>query len=275
MPRRELPESSRSAPDERGGVIVAWNDYRSDDGYSYVYSQRVDASGLWGNPAPEIVSCLDMPADQGGWVRITTRASSHDAAGEFDSPIFGYNVWRMIRGGRRADIASGVGEGARDRSLEASGASRRPRDREGRAGQAPPTHRSACPEGDWESVGFWFATKDTVYNAAVPTNDDSTEAGTAEETFVVTAHTSTAGVFVASEPAIGLLGGQPRAGRDAGIRGERSRFARGAQCSRGRRTRHRISGSTTSTAAATPCSCPARRTFSGRRKGRRSSTGAG
>ena len=88
------------APDGSGGAIVAWEDYReSGMATRDIYCQRIGASGLWGNPEPEIVSCLDVPADQGGWVRIKTRASSLDVAGETDSPIFGYNVWRMIAGG--------------------------------------------------------------------------------------------------------------------------------------------------------------------------------
>ena len=66
------------APDGLGGALVVWEDYRAGDGSSNLYCQRMSASGLWGAPEPEIVSCLDVPADQGGWVRIKTRASSHD-----------------------------------------------------------------------------------------------------------------------------------------------------------------------------------------------------
>jgi len=192
------------APDERGGAIVAWNDYRNEDGYSYLYSQRVDVSGLWGNPAPAIISSLDVPADQGGWVRVHTRASSHDVANEFDSPIFGYNVWRMIgSGGKPLAASAGAAwapAGDRAKLLALLGD---PATAKGVRVSGPEAVSLGLPPGDWESVGFWFATRDTVYNVAVPTKDDSTAAGTAEETFVVTAHASTAGVFVASEPATG------------------------------------------------------------------------
>jgi hypothetical protein len=211
------------APDERGGAIVAWNDYRSDDGYSYLYCQRVDPSGLWGNPAPEIVSCLDLPADQGGWVRIKTRASSHDVAGEFDSPIMGYNVWRMLAGGggplaAPAGAANAiVGDRAKLLALLAD-----PATATGVRVSGPGAITLGLPPGDWESVGFWFATLDTLYNAAVRTKNDSTEAGTAEETFIVTAHTSMAGVFAASEPAVGYSVDNIAPGATPGFAGNES-----------------------------------------------------
>ncbi len=81
------------------------------------------------------------------------------------------------------------------------------------------------PEGEWESVGFWFAMRDTVYNVAVPTRNDSTEAGIPWEVYMVTAHTTTAGVFVAVDSRHGVLGRQPRAAFDNRIRGERDRLA--------------------------------------------------
>ena len=185
-----------------GGLIFAWEDYRPDDMYSDIYCQRIGASGLWGNPEPGILACADVPADQGGWVRIRTRASALDAAGE-DTPIFGYNVWRLIEGaGPLALATGGMGAAALDpaKTLALLGD---PATAVGVRVSGPQAAALGLPEGDWESVGFWFATRDTVYSIAVPTKNDSTELGTAEETYIVTAHTSTAGVFVASAPAVG------------------------------------------------------------------------
>ena len=191
-------------PDGFSGAIVAWDDYRDETGGNAdVYCQRIGASGLWGDPAPEIVSCLDLPNDQGGWVRIKTRASSQDKAGE-DVPIFGYNVWRLIAGGggplaMPASAAMGLPV---DRSKLAALLAD-PATAKGVRVSASQAAALGLPEGDWESVGFWFATRDTVYNIAVPTKDDSTETGVPIETYIVTAHTSIAGVFVASEPSTG------------------------------------------------------------------------
>ena len=163
--------------DGLGGAIVAWDDQRPEtEYYSDIYCQRIGASGLWGNPEPEIISCADVPVDQGGWVRLTTRASSHDVAGE-ESAIFGYNVWRMIGGG--GPLAASVGMAnvlAADRSRVVA-LLKDPATAKGVRVSAADAPLLGLPEGDWESVGFWFATRDTVYNIAVPTKDDSTEAG--------------------------------------------------------------------------------------------------
>jgi hypothetical protein len=192
------------AMDDNGGAVIAWYGYHTESGSADIFAQRMDISGLWGSPEPEIVSCLDVPQDQGGWVRVKTRASSHDIAGETDTPIFGYNVWREISGGggplmlsTGASKVSAV-ERARLVSLLSD-----PATAKGVQVSAPQAASLGLPEGEWEAVGFWFATQDTMYNVAVPTKDDSTEAGTPWETYLVTAHSSKAGAFAASEPAQG------------------------------------------------------------------------
>ncbi len=188
------------APDGRGGAIVTWVDYRSDNGYSDIYSQRIGPSGLWGHPAPAILSADDVPNDQGGWVRIVTRASSIDRGGE-DPAIFGYNVWRLI-GGVGGPTAVSVRTVPADRAAAVAILSD-PATAIGVRVSGPQAASLGLPEGEWESVGFWFAMRDTVYNIAVPTRDDYTESNTPWETFVVTAHTTIAGIYIASEPADG------------------------------------------------------------------------
>ena len=194
--------ATKLTPDGSGGAIFAWEDYRPDDMNSDIYCQRIGASGLWGNPEPEILSCADVPADQGGWVRITTGASPLDVAGE-QNGIFGYNVWRLIdSGGPLAASANAAWSSTVDRSKLFTLLSD-PTTAVGVRIGAGDAIVLGLPEGDWESVGFWFATRDTVYNIAVPTRNDSTETGVPLEVFIVTAHTSMAGVFVASEPDTG------------------------------------------------------------------------
>jgi hypothetical protein len=197
------------AVDGSGGALVTWDDYRANDGHSDLYGQHVGASGLWGDPEPAIVSCVDLPEDQGGWVRIRTTASALDVAGEYDSPIVGYNVWRMIGGGGPkavSALAAGASLGAAntgtiDRSKLLALLSD-PATATGVRVSGPGAIALGMPPGDWESAGFWFAKRSLFYIAAVPTTNDSTEMGPADETYVVTAHTST-GLFVASEPAFG------------------------------------------------------------------------
>jgi len=196
-------------PDGSGGAFVFWDDMRASGSEGDIYAQRIGPEGLWGDPEPEVASCLDVPNDQGGWVRIRTRASSHDVAGEYGTPIAGYNVWRMIEGG---GPMSALGD-ALPRLLD-------PTKAVGVRLDAAQAASLGLPEGDWESVGFWFATRDTVYNIAVPTRNDSTEAGPAEETYIVTAHTSTAGIFVASEPATGYSVDNLAPGMTGGFAGD-------------------------------------------------------
>ena len=211
------------APDGRGGVIVAWEDDRFNVGNGGdIYCQRIGPSGLWGNAEPEIVSCLDVPADQGGWVRIKMRASSHDVAGEYDSPIAGYNVWRLIGGAGPFAASPSAANGAGiDRSKLIALCSDPATAKDVRVGGADAI-ALGLPPGDWESVGFWFATRDTMYNIAVPTKDDSTGAGTPWEDFIVTAHAAAAGVFAASEPIGGYSVDNLAPGLTSGFAGNES-----------------------------------------------------
>ncbi len=197
-------ESEQYAPvpvqDGSGGVIIAWEDQRNYDD-SDIYAQRFGSSGLWGSPNPMILSCLDVPDDQGGWVRVRTRASALDVAGETTSPIMGYNVWRLIdEVSAPIAIPAGADAAAAGDSSELIALLSDPESAVGVRVDGPMAVLLGLPEGEWESVGFWFATRDTVYNISVPTKNDSTEAGIPWEVYMVTAHSSTAGLFAASEP---------------------------------------------------------------------------
>ena len=185
-----------AAPDEGGGIVVVWADYTSGS-HSYSYVQRVNAGGWWGNPEPAILSCLDVPADEGGFVRVQLRASSHDVKFELDYPVEGYNAWRKIGGGGAGALAE-----VEDRSIDRVKA----RSLMAECLKTPLARISSTqalalgfPEGEWESIGYHAATRDTVYNFLVPTRSDSTESGTAMETYLVTAHAPAAGVFVVSD----------------------------------------------------------------------------
>ncbi len=197
-------ESEQYAPvpvqDGSGGVIISWEDMRNFED-SDIYAQRFGSSGLWGSPDPMILSCLDVPDDQGGWVRIRTRASALDVAGETTSPIMGYNAWRLIDE-VSAPIAAlaGIDAVSADDESELFTLLSDPESAVGVRVDGPTAVLLGLPEGEWESVGFWFATRDTVYNIAVPTKNDSTEAGIPWEVYMVTAHSTTAGLFAASEP---------------------------------------------------------------------------
>jgi hypothetical protein len=62
-----------------GEIMAAWEDERLA---LDIYVQRVDRSGWLGDPAPDVVSAVDLPADQGGVARLTWDASWLDAWGQ-------------------------------------------------------------------------------------------------------------------------------------------------------------------------------------------------
>jgi hypothetical protein len=75
--------------DGRGGAILAWADARS--GASDIYAERFDGWSVLGDPAPAVVSALDVPGDQGGHLTLTWNASDRDA-----SAISSYRIWRSV-----------------------------------------------------------------------------------------------------------------------------------------------------------------------------------
>ncbi len=210
------------APDESGGIVVTWLDDRFAN-HQCAYAQRMNADGWWGNPEPGILSCLDVPEDEGGFVRVRLAASSHDVALERDYPVDGYNAWRRIGG-------SGGGGGGALAAAETPAL-----EREKLGGfmaeclETPLARLSGAqalalgfPEGEWESIGFHAATRDTLYDFLVPTREDSTENGSAMETYLVTAHATDPGVFVVSNPDSGCSVDNLAPGLTSGFAGNES-----------------------------------------------------
>ncbi len=88
------------AESEPGASIVAWEDRRTAT-VADVYAQRIDdASGLYGYPAPYITSIVDVPNDEGGFVRLTFRPADGDPPGTeceiYDNEYHGGDVVGLI-----------------------------------------------------------------------------------------------------------------------------------------------------------------------------------
>ena len=82
-------------PDGQGGVLAAWADARDSAATGVdLYAQRIERFGHLGEPAPQIVSVLDVPNDQGGAVRVNWNASYLDAYPGFG--VSSYQVWRQV-----------------------------------------------------------------------------------------------------------------------------------------------------------------------------------
>jgi len=206
------------ASDGASGAIIAWVDSRNGSNLD-IYAQRVKAGGRI--DAAEIRDLRDLPGDQGGWVRLTIRAAIRDKQGETVWPITGYNVWRRIGN----TVSGSLGEnfsgqspagafvpGADLAGMSSAGASHGGSSSNGRpplaggpelAGALLTSAQASAagfPAGEWESIGFHAAIQDTEYSFVVPTKNDSTGDGSAQEVFVVSAHTTTPWIYFVSAP---------------------------------------------------------------------------
>ncbi len=185
--------------DGTGGAIVGWEGTAGND----VFAQRIAASTNLGDYDAIVSTVSDLPGDEGGFVRIVTSGASGDFA-PGTPPVTGYNVWRQIAPeqlsapGMRASVDVTT---ARQRGLVAMSAAGVPG---GRARLEPLAAQAAgFPSGTWESLGFNAARGQTGYTIAVPTPSDSSAAGNADRTYVLTVHTTTPSLYAVSNTKAG------------------------------------------------------------------------
>ncbi|MFH1844874.1 MAG: hypothetical protein ABIF77_16915 [bacterium] len=155
----------------------------------------------WLFDCPTIDDVVDIPADQGGQVRIGFSRSGRDFADEMDLPIDDYCLWRRVddRSVRKnLDIlrdtqGPAAGSEVFDSYLRPLG------DRIfmiGGQGEA----LGQFPLGVWEAVGSFSATQQDHYLTPVTTLTDSSGAGIPWSVFCVTAHTTTPSIWYCSPP---------------------------------------------------------------------------
>jgi hypothetical protein len=195
----------RLVTDGSGGAIAAWHTDRN--GNYDIYAARVFPDGSLGWE-PSLDAAEDLPGDEGGWVRLSVTAPSHDNAGVDYYQVIGYNIWR------RVDSASAAVSSAEDYAPSAKDPgscvmkSVLAADAEGNIYTPPPGRlfpgasdpgeilRAPAaidydfPPGDWESIGYTAARQQPSYLFAVPTRSDSTSSGIPWEHYVVTIHTT-------------------------------------------------------------------------------------
>ncbi|MDH4036976.1 MAG: T9SS type A sorting domain-containing protein [Candidatus Krumholzibacteria bacterium] len=164
------------AADGTGGAIVAWTDLRTDMSND-VYAQRVEGRyGYWGHPEPLLSTVTDVPADQGGKVRVNWFPSSRDILNE--QFISHYSVWRAASA---AAAAAAVESGVPNVRLTDVGD----------AFDGPAIREETTASGAsafWELVGTQDAVYLEAYSLTVPTGYDSSAAGPATHDFQVIAH---------------------------------------------------------------------------------------
>jgi hypothetical protein len=150
---------------ESGNIIFTHNATTSPD------TITVAGNGVTGEP--EILDIIDIPDDQGRWVRVTWAASVFDQLGSA-IPIIQYGVWRRI-----------------DEDEKEYAHLERP--------SLAFTGLEDNLEG-WDAIGTVPAIQDSIYNFASPTLGDSNAAGIYYSVFLITAHTLDPYVWYASEP---------------------------------------------------------------------------
>lgn len=174
------------ALDDAGGAIIAWEDLRTGAG-SDIFAQRIEGRhGYWGYPEPVVTSVTDVPADQGGEVKVNWSASGWDVF-NFQT-ITHYSVWRALDAG-----ASVVGKALGGPSQVGADF----------AGEAYWKQTTASAELYFEWVGNQTAMYLPAYAYTVATDFDSTSQTTAQHHFMVFSHASDPFTFWPSNVASG------------------------------------------------------------------------
>ncbi len=157
----------------------------------------------WRFDAATISGVMDIPDDEGGWVRLQMLRSGLDFVDEVTLPIAHYGVWRRVDD---AALATALTSVSRADEIEPSVVAA--------YGGLPILgyhdrvfFRSTAdllgdtfPPGTWELVQTIPALQQDTYLAAIPTEGDGTVNGTHYTVLVVTAHTTTPSIWYASPP---------------------------------------------------------------------------
>jgi hypothetical protein len=124
---------------------------------------------------PLLAGVRDVPADQGGWVRLRLVTPTSDSP-NVSSPVVGYNVWRRIAAPAGASAAGAPAAGHPELAAANPG----------------------LPPGSWESVGYTPAIQQFTMLLLAPTRADSGAAGSASDVFAVTSHFATPSLWSSS-----------------------------------------------------------------------------
>jgi hypothetical protein len=160
------------------------------------------------NYSAMIVSAVDIPADQGGWLRLTFNRSGLDEA-TAQPPIATYGIWRRVPG--TLPVAGGQSLADRSPRMDEQGmkqlraalpSSLDVHEVDGRLYVKGPDSRvgldAEFPPGTWETVAYVFAAQQAQYMVAVPTLSNA-----APNDFLVTSHTTVPSIWFVSDPVTG------------------------------------------------------------------------
>ena len=161
---------------------------------------------------PSIDSIVDIPGDQGGWVRIHLARSWYDSIDESLYPISMYNVWRRLDNIVMMQLIHGEGIHIKgdevikltdskefDSGLLADLPIVEWRDRYF-IEAAPEDQLVSIPPGTWEIVGSFGATQLEHYIYAAPTLGDSSGMMVPHTVYALSAHSTTPAMWFMSPP---------------------------------------------------------------------------
>jgi hypothetical protein len=161
--------------DGNSGAIVTWYDGRSGPAND-IYAQHIDGRyGYWGRPDPVLFAAKDVPADQGGKVRLEWYGSQRDQLN--DRTISHYTIWRAIdQAAYNAAAAAGVPQlKPGDPMHKVSGGAIR-------------HEQAAAADYFWQLIGEEDAIYRYAYSFDAATSFDSTATSTATNKFQIVAH---------------------------------------------------------------------------------------
>jgi hypothetical protein len=153
-----------------------------------------------------IDSIVDVPGDQGGWVRMHFTRSGRDFADEATLPISNYGIWRRVES---AALVAALETQAPSKPERSAAVDDAPElgglpviTYQGRmyVQSRPGLAASSFPPGTWEWLTAVSAVQHDIYIAAVPTVTDSSAYGMNYTVFLLTAHTTTPSIWYVSEP---------------------------------------------------------------------------
>ncbi len=159
----------------------------------------------WLVEAALLDSIVDIPDDQGGWVRAFFTRSGRDFPDETSLPIDDYGIWQRVDNPALLTALSAMsisepGKGASGEKPQLAGLPVITHQGKTYIQSSPGLAASSFPPGTWELVLSVPAIQQDNYVARVPTVADSSGTGTNYSVFVVTAHTTTPSIWYISEP---------------------------------------------------------------------------
>ena len=192
-----------ACPDARRGAIAIVEDYRIGPGQTQMWAARMDRYGALGDVQPSIAGVKDIPADQGGRVKLTWNACLLDA-----DPMFGigsYWIWRQVPATAAAQAVRAGAHWIEDLPPVSApaGASATSQDAALAAAQATGLYRhaqSAAVNYAWEYLLSQPANGSAQYSYIAATTSDSTAAHHPYTLFMVEAHDAGSSAFWDSAP---------------------------------------------------------------------------